>query len=218
MLKLDIRKASSTDLDHVVEIRDALLLQPDQAPHTGGGFFLPMERDRMARHLEEDDLIVAEDVSNGNLIGYALVLRHETFVAEMWERRPPGVLPENLPETARLGWYDQLGVRIGHNSRMYAPVIALKALEYAFQDHDMMGAGVMKKPAYNANAVKMMSLVGYQPVAQISETHEKFGDYTTEIHIVDKPTFKAAIEEPKVKRLILKATGQSGRRESIPSQ
>ena len=104
-----VRPARSGDVHDILAIKTALSIRPDQAPHSGGGFLLDSDVERIRRHIEEDILLVAEDPDDNRVVGFALVFRHETVMSDIWPRRGNAALnlSEGFLAPAKVSWFDK---------------------------------------------------------------------------------------------------------------
>ena len=203
-MHLLVRPAKVSDVHDILAIKADLSIRPDQTPHSGGGFLVDSDLERMRRHIEEDILLVAEDPENRRLAGFALVFRHETVMTDIWPRRGSAALnisPEIISQS-KISWFDKLGMRTGHQYRRHAPLLALRATEFALKEHMLIGAAVMKEPAPNVNSLRLLNKAGFQTIGSITEEMPGIGNLTSDIYMVDRETFQRNISLPELKRLI----------------
>ncbi|MBZ0216801.1 MAG: hypothetical protein K8F25_09630 [Fimbriimonadaceae bacterium] len=199
-----VRPAKSGDVHDILAIKTALSIRPDQAPHSGGGFLLDSDVERIRRHIEEDILLVVEDPDDKRLAGFALVFRHETVMSDIWPRRGKAALniSEEFLTQAKVSWFDKLGMRTGLQYRRHAPLLALKATQLALEEHTLIGAAVMTNPAPNVNSLRLLGKAGFQTIGSITEDYPGVGNMTSDIYVVDRETFRQTISAPALKRMV----------------
>ncbi len=203
-MQLLVRSATISDVPGILEIKTALTIQPDQSPHAGGGFLLDSDVERIYRHIEEDIVLVAEDTDRDCLAGFAQIFRHQTVMTDIWPRRGESVLnvSEEFLVKAKVSWFDSLGMRTGQQYRLHAPLLALRAIQLAFEEHMLIGTAIMSEPTPNINSLHLMNRSGFQSIGSVTENLPGIDGLTSDIYIVDRDTFKKAISEPKLKRVV----------------
>jgi len=203
-MHLVVRPAESSDVENILEIKAALSIRPDQDPHPGGGFLIEADVDAVLKNIRDDIVLVAEDPENKCLAGYAKVLRHDTVMTDLWPRRGNAALSISTDVLAngQMAWFDQLGMRMGHQYRRHAPLLALRATVAGLEGHTVIGAAVMKEPAPNINSLRLLDRAGFRNIGSISEDLPDVGHVASDIYMIDKETFERNMTSPGLKRLV----------------
>jgi hypothetical protein len=179
-----VRPARLDDVPAMLRVKGALRL--DAARAGEGGFLLGASAEAYTWYVEHAYVRVLQDDA-GDVGGFAVALPDAVLRAsDVWARRREiaweGEGWEAL-ESARVGYFDQLAVRLERRFRIYAPALAVAALHaLAAGGHQHVFATVVREPVRNLASLPLLSAAGARRIGQIDEQYPGIGRILSDVY------------------------------------
>ncbi|HZG44414.1 MAG TPA: hypothetical protein VEY93_15795, partial [Longimicrobium sp.] len=182
---MKIRPARPGDVEGMLRIKQELRLDPaGDAP--GGGFLLGATREQYEFLVANAQVLALADDEDA-LSGFAVALPDAVLRAtDVWARRRRIAWGDgrwDALEGTRVAYFDQLAVRPGRRYRMYAPALALAALErLAATGHQHLFATVVREPVMNLASPPLLHAIGAARVGSIEEEYPEVGRVVSDVY------------------------------------
>lgn len=193
-----LRRARVSDVDAILELKADLSLSREDSGDRGG-FLLGRSRDEYERMCRADQVLVLE--VDGEFAGMAASLDDPAFrQSDLWERKNRvdwgGFSPEAIVDSNRIAYFDQLAVSPRYQGEYFGAVLALASVEQLFEEgHDFVVATTVVEPVTNRAALPLMDKVRARAIGTLEETYPEVGAITSRLHIIERATCRAALDE-----------------------
>lgn len=193
-----LRRGRISDVDGILELKAALSMSREDSGEQGG-FLLGRSREEYEQMCRADQVLVLE--VDGDLAGMSASLDDAAFRnSDLWERKDQvdwgGFSPETIVDSNRIAYFDQLAVAPPYQGEYYGAVLGLAAAEQRFEEgHDFVVATTVVEPVTNRAALPLMDKVRAREIGTLEETYPEVGAITSRLHIIERATCRAALDE-----------------------
>lgn len=203
-----LRHATSSDLDSILKIKEALKISRVEEKQTNEGFLLGSSPEFYLEMIEHGIAQVVESHTDGIVYGVGFALPWDMLkLTEVWQKRKlatwRGTLLDDL-EGGKPGYIEQLAVLPGQSLRFLAPGLGLSLVEQLFnQGHTHILATTVLEPVKNTAAIKLLRLIHALPAGDIEEHYPLIGRILSQIHCVSLHEYKKARAEDSFQSRVL---------------
>jgi hypothetical protein len=192
-----IRRAKIEDAACFVSIKEQLPMPiySDGVSHTGG-FLLATSENMYVYFINHALCLVGEE--NNRVVGFGILLPDEILkVSELWDKRDlvNWQIDIDIYEDRKICYFEQLAFLPSY--RRLAPILAFSLLRDAFQyeSYDAMFTSAVKHPVANLAPLRLINATGGRLIGNINEHYLGVGDINSDVYIVEKPDFYAAMQQ-----------------------
>lgn len=216
-IKVRIRPALLSDAAGIFRVKEQIRLPAavDGEPH--GGFLLGTSPEQYEYFIEHDDVLVAEVVTPQQIVGFTIVLKHESVLhSALWLRAHEVRWDDNFfarflagkafdrdaLQSARIAYYEQLGFVDDAALRVYAKYLAFAGVHRAFETHDHIFVTTVKYPVMNRASLSFLRVVGFEWVGTHDEVYLEYGRIVSDVYHLDRAVFYEKIRAGRLQKFI----------------
>ncbi len=208
-MQIQIREAELRDATGIFDVKEAIRLPADaDGSEQQGGFLLGTDLAQYEYFIEHDEVLVAENVEAKKIVGFAIVLKHESVRGSVLWQRAQEVRWEPEFEkgfdNARVSFFEQLGFLPDSAYRVYAKYIAFASVQRAFETHEHLFTTIVREPFFNRAALAFMRVVGFESVGVHDEVYPGYGRIVSEVFHLGRARFEEKKREGKFVSLVEK--------------
>jgi hypothetical protein len=194
---MKFRRAKTEDAACFVRIKEQLPMpiQSEGVSHTGG-FLLATSENMYLYFINHAYCLVGEE--NNRIVGFGILLPDEILkISELWDKRSivNWQIDIDSYEESKICYFEQLAF-LPPFGRM-APILAFTLLHNAFQQesYDAMFTSTVRRPVANLAPVRLIKAAGGRVIGNINEHYLGAGEINSDVYIVEKPDFNAAMQQ-----------------------
>lgn len=211
-MQIHIRPALPGDAPALFAVKQQIKLPTDTAESQKGGFLLGTSLEEYRCFIERDIVVVAQCEGSGPVVGFAIVLNHETLTKSILMQRAQQVQWESTFrsrfDARRLSFFEQLGMLPDPQIRVYAKYLAFVATWRALATHDALFTTILRYPVYNTAALPFIETVGFEGVGQIDETYPEYGRIQSDVYCLEQSSFRMRVGQGRLAAFVALARRQ----------
>jgi hypothetical protein len=198
-MRIHIRPAVLADAEAMFTVKQQIKLPPELDQTQSGGFLLGTSLEEYRCFIQNDIVLVAEHECDLQVIGFAIVMRHETLSTSLLMQRAEQVQWESAFRSrfnvSRLSFFEQLGMLPDPACRIYAKYLACAVVKKSLETHDALFTTVLRYPVYNTAALPFINVAGFEFVGHIDETYPEYGHIKSDVFCVERDGFERRTRE-----------------------
>lgn len=192
-MRVHIRPAVLADAESLFAVKQQIKLPPELDQTQSGGFLLGTSLVEYRHFIQNDIVLVAERDCDSCVIGFAIVMRHETLAASLLMQRAEQVQWEAAFRATfnarRFSFFEQLGMLPDPAYRVYAKYLACVAAWSTLQTHDALFTTILRYPIHNTAALPFIDVAGFEFVGHVDETYPDYGRIKSDVFCVEREAF-----------------------------
>lgn len=213
-MRVALRPARLTDAAALLDIKDRIRLRLETATSRQlGGFLLGTSLAEYRQFIQHDVVLVAESDCPRQVVGFAIVMQHDTLMQSELLKRAEQVQWEaafrQRFDARRLAFFEQLGMLPDAAFRVYAKYLAFAVTWQILQTHEALFTTVLQYPFVNTAALSFIKVVGFQHVGVVDEVYADYGRIKSDVYHLERRTFERTIDQPRFK-IFLERARQAG--------
>lgn len=206
-MEIGIRPAVLRDAEGVFEVKEKVRLPADaEVEDPQGGFLLGTELEQYRYFIEHDQVIVAERTDERQIVGFAVVLKHESVVNSVLWQRAQEVRWESKFESefdgARVSFFEQLGFLPDSAYRVYAKYLAFASVHRILQSHEHLFTTIVREPFFNRASLSFIRVIGFESVGVHDEVYPGYGRIVSEVFHLNCKAFRNKIETGRMAQFV----------------
>ena len=209
-MPIAIRPAVLADAAALLDIKDRLRLRLEAAASQRlGGFLLGTSLHEYQQFIQNDVVLVAESDGPRQVVGFAIVMQHDTLLHSELLKRAEQVQWEaafrQRFDARRMAFFEQLGMLPDTTYRVYAKYLAFSITRQILQTHEALFTTVLQYPFVNTAALSFIKVVGFEPVGVVDEVYPEYGRIKSDVYHLERQTFERHIDQPRFKVFLERA-------------
>lgn len=196
-MKIRIRDTAPRDARGIFEVKEQIRLPAGAEGDPQGGFLLGTSLEQYDFFIANDLVIVAEDTDADKIVGFAIVLNHESVMdSVLWQRAQEVRWEpefEKQFDGARVSFFEQLGFLPDDAYRVYSKYVAFAGVQRAFENHAHLFTTIVRYPIYNRAALSFIRVVGFEQVGLHDEVYPEYGRIVSEVYHLERAKFENMI-------------------------
>jgi hypothetical protein len=208
MAHLQIRPAMVADAPALVEVKGQLRMPVTDDESSSGGFLLGTTLEEYEYFIAHDDVLVAVDGEAGQVVGFSVVLAHESVMSSvLWQRASQVKWTELFQRTVnahltsgetrsldtRIAYFEQLAFLPRSEYRVYAKYMALAAAQRAFTRHEHLFTTIIHEPVHNHASLPFLRVAGFELAGSLDERYPGVGHIVSDIYHLGRDEFEARV-------------------------
>ena len=213
-MRVALRPAGLADAAALLDIKDRIRLKLESATSRQlGGFLLGTSLVEYEQFIRRDVVLVAESDCPQQVVGFAIVMQHDTLMQSELLKRAEQVQWEaafrQRFDARRMAFFEQLGMLPDAAYRVYAKYLAFSITWQVLQTHEALFTTVLQYPFVNTAALSFIKVVGFEYVGVVDEVYPDYGRIKSDVYHLERPIFERKIDQPRFK-IFLERARQAG--------
>jgi len=209
-MRVALRPAALEDAIALLEIKEQLRLRLENMTSKRlGGFLLGTSLAEYQRFIQQDVVLVAECDLPQKIVGFAIVIQHDTLAQSTLMQRAEQVQWETAFRlrfnAKRFAFFEQLGMLPDPAYRVYAKYLAFAITRHALQTHEALFTTVLQYPFINTAALSFIKIVGFEWVGVVEEVYPELGRIKSDVYHLERQVFEHVINKPQFKTFTARA-------------
>lgn len=213
-MRVALRPAGLADAAALLDIKDRIRLKLESATSRQlGGFLLGTSLVEYEQFIRRDVVLVAESDCPRQVVGFAIVMQHDTLMQSELLKRAEQVQWEaafrQRFDVRRMAFFEQLGMLPDAAYRVYAKYLAFSITWQVLQTHEALFTTVLQYPFVNTAALSFIKVIGFEYVGVVDEVYPDYGRIKSDVYHLERPIFERKIDQPRFK-IFLERARQAG--------
>jgi hypothetical protein len=216
-MEIRIRPAVPPDAAGIFHVKEQIRLPTAVEGEPESGFLLGTSLEQYEYFIAHDDVLVAERTAPQQIVGFTIVLKHESVLhSALWLRAQEVRWNENFFEQflgmysserdaaqhTHIAYYEQLGFLDDAALRVYAKYLAFASVQRAFQAHDHIFVTTVRYPVVNRAAVPFLRIVGFELVGCHDEVYPEYGRIVSDVYHLERTSFEEKIRAQRFEKFL----------------
>lgn len=206
---VQIRRAQHTDAPALVAVKKQLPMPRELSETARGGFLLGTSLDEYENFIARDEVLVAEDVDALRVVGFAIVMKHESVMhSEIWRKAQQANWDEMFRakfNDGRVAYFEQLAFLPDDAYRTFAKYLAFASVYRVFPRHTDLFTTVVHFPIHNQASLPFITAIGFARVGSLDETYPEYGHIVSDIYHLSQDTFDATLRDARWAAFVARA-------------
>ncbi len=216
-MEIQIRPAQQQDAAGIFRVKEQIRLPAAAEGEPHSGFLLGTSLEQYEYFIAHDDVLVAEDIATRHIVGFTIVLKHASVLqSTLWLRAHEvrwdnqffaqflgnRTFDDNVLQTTRIAYYEQLGFLDDDAVRVYAKYLAFASVHRAFDAHDHLFVTTVTHPIVNRAPLSFLRIVGFQRVGVHDEVYPEYGRIVSDVYHLEREMFYEKIRAGRFQKFI----------------
>lgn len=199
-MNVKIRPALLEDAHSMVEILTQVKMRTNMSETISqSGFLIESSLEKYQYFIANDNVLVAEEIKLKKVVGFSIVLGHETIDKSGIKQKTDQIRWEksffNTYNGNSFAFYEQIAFLPKYAKRIYVTYLAFMSLWWAFQNYTGIFGAVVCYPIPNEAPLQYMDLIGWQKVGSVEEKYPEYGTIGYDIYYLDRAVFEDKLKE-----------------------
>ncbi len=208
-MRVQIRRAQHTDAPALVAVKKQLPMPRELREGARGGFLLGTSLAEYENFIARDDVLVAQDLGAQRIVGFAIVMQHESVMhSEIWIKAQQVNWDESFRaqfSDGRVAYFEQLAFVPDDAYRTFAKYLAFASVYRVFPRHTDLFTTVVRHPIHNQASLPFITAIGFAQVGALDETYPEYGHIVSDIYHLSQSTFEATLRDPRWAAFVARA-------------